>query len=156
MKISGQLLVTLMTEMRALREELINRKNVTSGDERTKSIVPDQSSSDRPEGHRLSFAFTQMAASASKLSNISSTNSNNQQSATAIPEGEAVQTPTSSKPSLFRGLSFRLMGDRESRRFAPRGLSVKIPSAREGKKVVEGFLRRTSYPDPKDTDNKGI
>jgi hypothetical protein len=144
-----------MTEMRALREELINRKNVTA-EERAKSIIPDQSSSDRPEGHRLSFAFTQMAASASKLSNISSTNSNNQQSATAIPEGEAVQTPTSSKPSLFRGLSFRLMGDRESRRFAPRGLSVKIPSAREGKKVVEGFLRRTSYPDPKDTDNKGI
>jgi len=142
--------------MRALREELINRKNVTTVEERAKSIVPDQSSSDRVDGHRLSFALTQMAASASKLSNISSSNSNNQQGATAVlPEGEVVQTPTSSKPSLFRGLSFRLIGDRDSRRFPPRGLSVKLPSAREGKKPMERLMRRTSYPDPVEAESKG-
>ena len=143
-----------MSEMRTLREELINRKTVTSVEERNKSIIPDQSSGDRqPEG-RLSFAF-QMAASASKLSNISSSNSNAQQSGQQNSgDGDSVQTPTTSKPSLLRGLSFRLSG-KESRLFPPRNQSVKLPSTREGKKM-EAFLRRTSYPDPKEPFDRGI
>lgn len=147
--------MTLMSEMRTLREELINRKAVTTFEERNKSIIPDQSSSDRqPEG-RLSFAFTQMAASASRLSNISSSQSNTPQSGQVSAEGEILQTPTSSKPSLLRGLSFRITG-RESRLFPPRNQSVKLTSTREGKKGLEGFLRRTSYPDPKEPFERSI
>lgn len=66
----GQLLVTLMAEMRTLKEDLINRK---TGDERTKSIIPDAGSGEvKGIGHRLSFAFS-AAMQQSKASNVSST-----------------------------------------------------------------------------------
>jgi hypothetical protein len=152
--ILGQLLVQLMSEMRLLREELISRKTLPPVDDR-KSIVGDQSSSERPEGHRLSFAFTQMAASASKLSNISSSNSNTPQShqQSGGEPSVAYNTPTSSKASLLRGLSFRLSARGEQRVFPPRNLSVKL--SRDSKRVMEGFLRRTSYPDPKEAAPPG-
>ena len=138
--------MSLMSEMRTLREELINRKAITNVDERNKSIIPDQGSSDRqPEG-RLSFAFNQMAASASKLSNISSSNSNAQQSGQQNSgEGESAQTPTTSKPSLLRGLSFRITG-RETRLFPPRNQSLKVSSTRDAKKTMEGFPKKNQLP----------
>ena len=121
----GQLLVQLMAEMRALRDELLTRKHAPPED-RHKSLVPDQTSADRPEP-RLSFMMTQ----------------------TKLPTNQEEATPTSgSKPSLLRGLSFRLSG-KESRNL--RNLSVKLSARRS----QEQFLRRTSYPDPKEEREAG-
>lgn len=165
----GNLYVSLVNEMKSLREDIIRRKNNPNIDERSKSIVQEQNSaSDKQEnsGHRLSFAFSQLAASASKLSNISSTIQPNT-AATVVGQQQQQQqshgsqqssygeqslnSPTTSiKPRVLRGLSFRLSSD--SRRLAQRGLSVKLASNQSDKRM---FARRTSYPDHPDVDECG-
>lgn len=152
----GNLYVSLVTELKTLREEIIRRKNNPNIDERSKSIIQEQNSgaSEKQEsGHRLSFAFSQIAASASKLSNISSNTSNTipnpvHSAETATLSPTMIATPT--KPTgMLRGLSFRLSSD--SRRLATRGLSVKLTSNQSDKKM---FARRTSYPDHPDLVEK--
>lgn len=162
----GSLYVTLVNEMKSLREDIIRRKNNPTLDERSRSIVHEQNSSDKADnsGHRLSFAFSQLAASASKLSNMSSTNQNTatnivqqqqsssqqQQSHVHISGDQSTSSPTTSiKPKVLRGLSFRLSSD--SRRLAQRGLSVKLATNQSDKRM---FNRRTSYPDHPDVDDK--
>lgn len=154
----GSLFVSLVTELKTLREEIIRRKNNPNHDERSRSIIQEPHStatSEKPEtsGHRLSFAFSQIAASASKLSNISSTNSTNTTVNSANVASTSNEPPpvttsptTSVKSNLLRGLSFRLSSD--SRRLATRGMSVKLLSSQSDKKM---FARRTSYPDHSDT-----
>lgn len=148
----GALFVSLVTELKNLRDELIRFKNNPHIDERSRSIIQEPNSSgtmDKPETstHRLSFALSQLAASASKLSQISSSNSNNAVVNTLNINNEAPTTsPThSTKSGLLRGLSFKLSTD--SRRLATRGLSVKMTSNQADKRM---YTRRTSYPDHSD------
>lgn len=155
----GSLCVSLVMELKTLREDIIRRKNNPNIDERSRSIIQEPNSTatseNRPEnsGHRLSFALSQIAASASKLSNISSSNSNtvvNPAQASASVNDPVVSSPTTStKSGLLRGLSFRLGTD--SRRLASRGLSVKLASNQADKKM---FTRRTSYPDQPESVDK--
>ena len=151
----GSLFVSLVTELKTLREEIIRRKNNPNIDERSRSIIQEpNSASDKAEnsGHRLSFAFSQIAASASKLSNISSTNSNtivNPVHATDSSTLSPNAATSGSKSGVFRGLSFRLSTD--SRRLASRGLSVKLTSNQSDKKM---FTRRTSYPENTEMSDK--
>lgn len=151
----GSLFVSLVTELKMLREEIIRRKNNPNLDERSRSIIQEPNStatSEKPEisSHRLSFAFSQIAASASKLSNISSSNSNTVTNPVqGIANEAAVSSPTSTKSILLRGLSFRLGSD--SRRLATRGLSVKLASTQSDKKM---FTRRTSYPEHSENADK--
>lgn len=153
----GSLCVSLVMELKSLREDIIRRKNNPNIDERSRSIIQEPNSQatseNRPEnsGHRLSFALSQIAASASKLSNISSSNSNTVVNpAQASVNDPVVSSPTTStKSGLLRGLSFRLGTD--SRRLASRGLSVKLASNQADKKM---FTRRTSYPDQPESADK--
>ena len=155
------MLVNLMSEMKQIKEDLVNRKSAF--DDRNKSIIPDPSSFEK-EKTRLSFGFTSMVASQSKTSNVSSTGSNAQQINSPEKDADSKDgTPTSKgSHSLLRGFSFRgsqTQGGAGESRIPPRGLSVKLPSSREGgRKLVERFLRRTSYPNPQEEGpgNKGI
>ena len=157
----GLMLVNLMSEMKQIKEDLVNRKSAF--DDRNKSIIPDPSSFEK-EKTRLSFGFTSMVASQSKTSNVSSTGSNAQQINSPEKDADSKDgTPTSKgSHSLLRGFSFRgsqTQGGAGESRIPPRGLSVKLPSSREGgRKLVERFLRRTSYPNPQEEGpgNKGI
>ncbi|RWS30612.1 protein unc-80-like protein [Leptotrombidium deliense] len=126
----GQLLVYLLTELKNLKEDIINRKS--RPEDKGKSPLGGV-------GHRLSHAFTSaLHATASKSFTLSPS------SATQAVNASVTETDqeTPKRPTLLRGLSFKHEG-----RFPIRGLSVKLPSEREGgRKVLDRFKRRTSYP----------
>ncbi|RWS14513.1 protein unc-80-like protein [Dinothrombium tinctorium] len=132
----GQLLVYLLTELKNLKEDLINRKTEDKG----------KSPMGHGVGHRLSHAFTSLQSSVARPFAGSSATAAPQ---TSSPTVESEPTPPK-RPTLLRGLSFRHEG-----KMPLRGLSVKLPTEREGgRKVLDRFVRRTSYPYNTEDDNK--
>lgn len=177
----GYLYLALVSEMKALREELIRYKNnpPMSIDERSRSIIQEQNStgtSERPEtsGHRLSFAF--IAASASRLSNLSSNNSNQMGNSLTPTMATAAMAASSTTPSnIGESITVTTIASgggvahhtyhqpspsHSARSIFPRGLSFRLGSdsrrlATRGLSVKmttkptdrKLFSRRTSYPD---------
>ena len=124
----GQMLVALLTELKVLKEDLISQKSGTDDKKQTESSF----------GHRLSFAISSAFQAGSKSVAVSS----------PPPSGTPSIDPSSpfektGSQSLTRVFSFR-----EKPKIQARGLSVKLPTSKDSgnRKVVERFMRRTSYP----------
>jgi hypothetical protein len=122
----GQLLVYLLTEMKQLREDVVNKK---TGVGEKKSVSGEQSLS-----HRLSFAITSAFQTGAKGS-----------AAVSSPQAS---TPVDPNSPLDKGSAplGRVFSFRDKPTLPIRGLSVKIPMQRDGRKVVDRSTRRTSYP----------
>ena len=172
----GKLLVTLLSELKGLKEDLVSKR---IGEEKLK---PSQlnapgvgSSSAHGVGHRLSFAIaTALQSSSSRTVTLASTPSQQPEcssggaTSNTIEPRENSSGPAASLESggstpsriarglLSRGLSFRShltgAGSAESRQQAAgvagkqRGLSVRLPERDAPSRMLDRFLRRTSYP----------
>lgn len=125
----GQHLVTLLLELKTLKEDLVNQK---TGNDEKKQTEPSF-------GHRLSFAISSAIHGGSKSVAVSSPPA----SGTPSIDPSSPLDKTNTPQNLSRVFSFR-----EKSKIQTRGLSVKLPASKDAgnRKVVERFLRRTSYP----------
>ena len=122
----GQLLVYLLSEMKQLREDVVNKKY---GPGEKKVTNAEQSLS-----HRLSFAITSAFQAGAKGS-----------AALSSPQGS---TPVDPNSPLEKGPAplARVFSFRDRTTLPIRGLSVKLPMHRDGRKMMDRSTRRTSYP----------
>ena len=119
----GQLLVYLLTEMRQLKDDFVNKKFGTSTERKT--------TIEQSIGHRLSFALSSAFQASVGSKSVASPHSSTPIDANSPLEKAAPQTV------LSRGFSFR-----EKSTLPVRGLSVKV--GKEANRKL--FMRRTSYP----------
>lgn len=140
----GQLLVCLFAELRGLKEDLVAKK--MGIDEKTKSShgIGHRPSFTLPSSLHPGVARGQPAASSSQASA-------EETSDYTVDSQSGTVTSQPKRPSLLRGLSFRI--DRTN---LNRGTSVKLPVENNDKgKLFDRFIRRTSYPsNPVETGTK--
>ncbi|XP_023210931.1 protein unc-80 homolog [Centruroides sculpturatus] len=148
-KCQGSLFQDMTAEMKMLKEDLIAWKLVGTGEkDRLKSTLT-KICSNSDVSHTTSYVYNMGSdAHCSSITELT----NNHQSVTRLGNPSVMSSSASYHSPLTRELSTR------SESFIPhhRGFSIRLHSIEGGHRIVERFIRRTSYPDAEGASSQEI